>query len=225
MPDIGLILAEDEAVKAKFSTLTVPDPKAQGGERRARAWFGYPSGERERTYPFITVDLIDIRFAAERAESMESVLYDWWPSEAGTMEEYATKIGLTLDPTEKVGLAIRFQPYDLYYQVATHARFSAHDRALTAKMLSIDYAPLSQLGTLHVPADNTQRWLDNEGWARADYIDPEGKNVHRKVYTLKVSAHMSLGDPVAYAKVLQVAADILGTADGEQYGSFINDGA
>ena len=70
---------------------------------------------------------------------------------------------------------------------------------------------------------NTQRWLDNEGWVRADYIDGEEKVVHRKVYTLKVSAHMVLSDPAQWAKVLQVAATIHGTADGEQYASYTND--
>jgi hypothetical protein len=221
VPDTGILLAEDEAMKAKFSHLHVPDPKAEGGSRRAQVWFGMPSTERERVYPFVTIDLIDIAFSAERAHSLEVINVDWWPSEAETFQEYADANDIEVDPDHPYGATVRFQPYDIYYQVATHARYALQDRHLTAQMLSLDYAPLSQLGTLHVPADNTQRWLDNEGWANADYLDAEGKVVRRKVYTLKVSAHMAVTDPAVYIKVLRVAAIINGTTDGEQYAEWV----
>lgn len=208
-------------MKAKFSTLYVPDPKQPDGKRRAKVWFGMPSTERERTYPFITIDLIDIAFASERAHSMEKINVDWWPSEAATYQEYADLHAITVDPEAPYGSTIRFQPYDIFYQVATHARYAVQDRHLTSQMLSTSYAPLSQIGTLHVPADGTQRWLDNDGWVRADYRDAEEKTVWRKVYSLKVSAHMAVDDPATFARVTQVAATLRGTTDGEQYASWV----
>lgn len=204
-------------MKAKFSTLTVPDPTQADLQRRVKVWFGMPSSERERTYPFITIDLIDIVFAADRAHSMEEVVYDWWPSTGATFQEYADIIGLTVPVDDPYGAARRFQPYDIYYQVATHCRYALQDRHVTSRMLSLDYAPLSNLGTLHVPADETQRWMDNIGWQRADYSDQEEKTVWRKVYTLKVSAHMPINDPEAFNRVLTVAGSLNGVPDGEQY--------
>lgn len=220
MSDVGLLLAESEAVKAKFSTLHVPDPKQPDNRRRAKVWYGQPSSERERTYPFVTIDFVDIRFAADRAHTLDQVTVDWWPSEGSTFQEYADLRGIDVDPEAPYGTTIRFQPYDIYYQVATHSRFALQDIHLTAQMLSTEYAPLSQIGTLHVPADGTQRWLDNEGWNRADYRDSEDKTVFRKIYMIKVSAHMAVGDPAIFARVLEVAATLHGMADGEQYASW-----
>lgn len=225
MPDVGLLLAESEAVKAKFSTLYVPDPKQPDNRRRVKVWYGNPSGERERAYPFITIDFIDIRFGAERAHSLDQVAVDWWPAEGSTFQEYADLRDIDVDPDAPYGTTIRFQPYDLYYQVSTHTRTALQDMHLTSQMLSTEYAPLSQIGTLHVPADGTQRWLDNEGWSRADYRDAEEKTVFRKIYMLKISAHMAVGDPAAYARVLEVAATIHGTADGEQYAAWVHSDA
>jgi hypothetical protein len=216
-------MAEDEAMKAKFASLKVPDQSADDLSRRVKVWFGMPSAEREIIYPFISVDLIDIAFSGERAHSLERVSVDWWPSAAQTFAEYAALVDITLDADVPYATAVRFQPYDIYYQVATHCRYAIQDRYLTAQMLSTDYAPLNNLGTLHVPADDTQRWLDNVGWQRADYRDTEDKTVWRKVYTIKVSAHMPVDDPTAFTKVLQVAATINGTADGEQYDGWVTE--
>jgi len=219
--DVGFLLAEDEALKAKLSSLTVPDPSHEGGDRRVQVWYGMPSTEREAIFPFITIDLIDVVFAAERAHSLETVAVDWWPSTAPTFAEYAEMIGISgLDPAAPYASTILFQPYDLYYQVSTHCRYARQDRRLTAQLISYQYLPLNNLGTLHVPADDTQRWLDNMGQTRADYLDPEGKPVWRKVYTLKVSAHMPVTDPEAYLRVLQVGFSLRGIHDGEEYASW-----
>lgn len=222
MTKVGFLLAEDEALKAKFSELTVPDPNEQGGQKRVKVWYGMPSTERERQYPFISLDLIDIEFAAERAHDLNQVKVDWWPSYASTYAERAVQLDpdVVLDVDEPYGITTRFQPYNLYYQVATHTREPLQDRYLNAQMLSSSYAPLSNIGYLYVPADDTHRWLDNLGWNRADYIDNEGKNVHRKVFNLMVTAHMEVITASAFAKVQQLQAVINGTADGEQYASF-----
>jgi len=219
--DRGLLLAEDEALKAKLSSLTVPDPSQEGHDRRVQVWFGMPSTEREAIFPFITIDLIDVVFAAERAHSLQVVDVDWWPSTAKTFAEFAALVGLEgLDPEAPYARTILFQPYDLYYQVSTYCRNPRQDRRLTSQLLMTNFIPLNNLGTLHVPADDTQRWLDNMGSTRADYRDTEDKPVWRKVYTLKVSAHMPVNDPAAYIKVLKVGYSLNGIHDGEQYASW-----
>lgn len=227
MAKVGYILAEDEAMKAKFSTLYVPDPKEQNGRKRVKVWFGMPSRERERTYPFITIDFVDIEFAADRAHSLDVIKVDWWPSHAATYADYNALVSpdVVLDTEEPYATTVRFQPYNLYYQVATHTRNAVQDRYLTAQMLGSSYAPLSNIGHLHVPEDGTYRWLDNLGLGSADYLDDENKSVWRKVFNLKVSAHMEVIGPSSFAKVQQLVASIHdGTTDGApQLASFSNE--
>lgn len=209
-------------MKAKLSTLTVPDPTQPDNKRRVKTWFGMPSDEREAIYPFIAIDLIDIVFATDRAHSMQVVDADWWPSVAATFQEYADLMDppLVLEEDHPYGTTILFQPYDLYYQVASHCRTALQDRHLTMQLLSTSYMPLNNIGTLHVPADETQRWLDNMGSTRADYRDQEGKVVWRKVYNVKVSAHMAVTDPVAYAQVLALSLALKDVDSGESYASW-----
>jgi hypothetical protein len=223
--EYGFLLAEDEAMKAKLSTLTVPSPKEESGQKKVKVWYGMPSGERERTFPFITIDLLDITFTADRAHDLGVVAVDWWPSSAVTYQEHNDRVtpGTTLDAEAPYAITTRFQPYDIFYQVSTHCRTAVQDRYLTARLLDTAYFPLSNLGTLHVPADGTQRWADNEGWARADYLDQDEKAVWRKAYTIKISAHMAPTDPLAYQRVLQVATEISGMTDGELYATAVTD--
>ena len=53
------IIAEDLALKTLLSGITVSDDS--NASRPVKAWFGYPDVEvRDQTFPFITIDLIDI---------------------------------------------------------------------------------------------------------------------------------------------------------------------
>jgi hypothetical protein len=220
MPERGILLAEDEALKAKLSGLLVSVPNSDPDTRRVKVWYGMPSTERDRVYPFITIDLIDIVFATDRVHSAQIVEVDWWPSTYDTFADYAAAIGLEVPEDAPYGTTILFQPYDIYYQVATHSRSVLHDRQLTAMLLSGAFLPLNNFGYLHVPADDTQRWLDNLGWASADYRDAEDKVVRRKVYTVKVSAHMAVEEPQAVQQVLAVYGAINGIHDGEEYAAW-----
>lgn len=194
----GILLAEDEAMKSKLSGLTVAE---KGGRKNVKLWFRQPSAEREQSWPFITIDLIDIVFAADRAHSAQYFHTDGWPSEYPTMTEWAAANGVDLPGTVSVE-AMSWLPYDLYYQVATYTRYAQHDRELTARLLSTAYLPY-RMGYLDVPADESCRWLELEGYSSADYIDAEsgGKRVFRKVFNVKVSAHMPPEDPLVFYKV------------------------
>lgn len=216
--DRGILLAEDQALKAKLGSFTVPTKNGQSA--RVKVWYGMPDSVRETIYPFTTIDLLDVVFARDRAHSLQVVDVDWWPSTAPTFAEFADMVGMEVDPEAPYASTILFQPYDLYYQVATHTRSSRQERHLISQIISHGFAPLNSLGTLHVPADNTQRWLDNLGMTTADYIDSEQKSVFRKVFNLQISAHIPVNDPTAYFKVLKVAASLHGMDDGEEYATW-----
>ena len=52
----GFLLAEDEALKNLFRNLTVTDDRDNA--REVQVFFRYPEGETERSYPFITLEMI-----------------------------------------------------------------------------------------------------------------------------------------------------------------------
>ena len=54
----GFLLAEDEALKNLFRNLTVTDDRDNA--REVQVFFRYPEGETERSYPFITLENIDL---------------------------------------------------------------------------------------------------------------------------------------------------------------------
>ncbi|NDC89491.1 MAG: hypothetical protein EB075_11945, partial [Bacteroidetes bacterium] len=64
MPNTGFTLAEDAALKQRLSALTVSDDRDM--RRPIKTFFRYPDAETEKTYPFATIELIDIEFDAQR---------------------------------------------------------------------------------------------------------------------------------------------------------------
>lgn len=197
MSNPGFLLAEDAAVKARFSGLTVSDDR--NGARGVQVFFRYPEGETERLYPFITIEMIDIVHALERQHS-EVTIYastssaastqftgpnalEYWPSTHADFTQFAASV--------PVVSANEFIPVDILYQVSTYARSALHDRQLSAQMLS-SVARL-RWGFIDVPEDNTIRRFDLLDWVTADLLDPEAgyrKRIFRKVYTLRMSAEI-----------------------------------
>ena len=211
MAERGLLLAEDEALKAKLSNITVAAPREKGGRKKAKVWYGMPSGEREKDYPFITIDLLDIVFAADRAHSAQIGEVDYWPSEYPTIAEWAAANNVPYDPDNNIVEATWFHPYDIYYQVATYARTAQHDREMTATLMGTAYLP-DRWGYLHVPADDSHRWLDRIGFSQADFLESAGqddKRVYRKVYNVSVSAQLPPENPFLYYRVLTVATTLI----------------
>ena len=212
----GFLLAEDEAMKAKLSGLTVAAPRESGGRKRVKTYYRFPSEEMERTYPFITIERTDIAFAADRAHSAEITAIDYWPSEWETFAEYAVAHGLTdFDIDLASAEATRWHPYDIHYQVATYARSAQHDAEMTATLLGTAYLP-DRWGYLDVPADGSSRWLDRVGYAQADLLEVAGgttKRTFRKIYNVTVSAHLPPEDPFVFGRVLAVMGLITVTND------------
>lgn len=214
----GFLLAEDAAVKARFSGMTVSDDK--NGARPVQVFFRYPEGETERIYPFITIESIDIVHALERQHS-EVTIYaststaasaqitgpaamTYWPSEHYDFTQYVSDSQLVASN--------EFLPVDILYQVSTYTRSAMHDRQLTSQMLHS--RARMRWGFIDVPADNTVRRFDLLDWVTADLLDPEAgyrKRIFRKVYTLKMSAEMTTHDLVVSKRATQIHSSISDT--------------
>lgn len=190
----GFLLAEDEAIKARFSGLYVTDDRNE--RRPVKVFFRYPEGETERDYPFITIELIDVLHATERQLSDQTAyidttgsglftdrpaFVDYWPSESASISGSATFL-----------IADDFIPVDLLYQVSIYTRSALHDRQLTSGIIR-KVAPF-RWNSINIPADGTVRRFDMLDWTNADLLDMESgyrKRIFRKVLTLKMSAEIT----------------------------------
>ena len=192
------LIAEDTAVKARFSGLTVSDDRNAG--RPVQVFFRYPEGEVEKAYPFITIEQIDIVHARARQHS-EVTLYagyregdesvpnrlDYWPS---TSTNASAAPGADAF-SEAYLIANEFIPVDMLYQVTTYCRSFKHDRELTSKILTT-VVPF-RWGAIGITQDDTMRWFDMLDWTNADLLDPESgyrKRVFRKIYTLQMTSEL-----------------------------------
>jgi hypothetical protein len=219
MSRIGFLLAEDEAIKNILSSITVTDDR--NNARSVEVFFRYPESETERSYPFITIEHIDIIHARNRQHSESDIFFrtgannvppipagsanrmDYWPSVSST---FSFKTGKNnygyLEANEHV-------PIDLLYQISTFTRTALHDRHLTAKILT-EVFPWRR-GFIDIGADNTIRRLDLLDWTTADLLDPEAgyrKRIFRKVYTVQMTAEIPSSRIVGRHAVTKIVGNV-----------------
>lgn len=184
------VLAEDAALKTHLSGITVSDEK--NNNRPVGVWFGYPDVEiRTQNYPFITIDLLNVRQAPERQASGWTIDSDRQGTVApvnGQYYEYEIPVA-----------------YDLIYQVTSYARHPRHDRAIIFQ-LNQKFPGLR--GRLAVPnalgTATAYRHLFLEGIVKADAATGENgsKRLMRNVYTVRVVSEMTpAGAAVAIPQV------------------------
>jgi hypothetical protein len=193
----GFLLAEDEALKNRFSGLTVSDDR--NSSREVQVFFRYPEGETERLYPFITIELIDIVHARNRQHSViDQYGYhegDDWSDSPSAIQYYPSQGLITVPDDLEYLKTTEYVPVDIMYQVSTFTRSALHDRQLVNKMLT-DVVSF-RYNSIYIPADNTSRRLDLLDWSTADLLDPEAgykKRIFRKVYTLQMTAELPTSD-------------------------------
>lgn len=204
----GFLFAEDEAIKKRFSDLTVSDDRE--AERPVQVFFRYPEGETERKYPFITIELIDIVHAKNRQHS-DTYLdthrdghpnnLDYWPSTSSASSPNVPGFD-SFRTTE-------FTPVDLLYQVSTFTRSAIHDRQLASQMLA-NIVPF-RYSSIMIEADGTSRRLDLLDWSTADLLDPEAgyrKRIFRKVYTLQMTSEIPTSSLTGLKKVSSVSTTL-----------------
>lgn len=221
MSRTGFLLAEDEALKVRLSNLTVSDDR--NNARPVQVFFRYPEGETERTYPFMTIEMIDLVHARNRQHSETELHYyntaggasapaNWqnrpdaltyWPDESSNLSNFTNKNNFKILSTNE------FVPVDLIYQVSVFARSALHDRQLSSQMIRKVF-PFRRSSIL-IPADGTSRRLELLDWTTADLLDPESgyrKRIFRKIYTLQMSAEVPSTDVYGTKQATSVIANI-----------------
>lgn len=216
MSNPGFLLAEDAAVKARFSSIAVSDDREP--QRVAQVFFRYPEGEKEKNYPFITIENVGLVHNTRLQHSEQTYYYstavgasannpayiNYFPSEmtASGLQELLEDdvVYLKMDS---------FVPVTLIYQISTYARSALHDRQLTSKILR-RVAPFRR-GFIDVPEDGTVRRFDLISWANSDLLDGEAgyrKRIFRKVYTIHMSAEIPASDINLVKRVESVVGTI-----------------
>jgi hypothetical protein len=184
---MAFLINEDQALKDLLEGMTVADQNQ--AERPVSVYFRMPEAEERRvTYPFITIDFIDMEEEVDRAHR-GTVTPEYLP------EGYEEPV---VDGVYKTEFPI---PMSLIYQITTHARSAWHDRSLVAQMLN--KLPV-RFGSLDVAADETVRRLDRLDMQQVDMLDQNNKRVFRKAYTVAVSAEIFPEALLASQRVTQV---------------------
>lgn len=166
------IISEDTALKAKLSGIKVSD--AKNNVRDVGVWFGQPDLEiREQSYPYITIQLVDVSEDPTRAH------------------RGVTKLGYTPDgvanPTDAPILTEYPIPMDLMYQINTYSRHPYHDRALITELM--DNRIKVRFGWLEIPSESTVRRMDLLGYTKRD-IAEQDKRLFVNVFTVRVSSEL-----------------------------------
>lgn len=172
------LLEEDDALKRKLSEPRITVSDGARATRPVEVWFGQPDLElRQRTYPYISIELIDINEANERVMTGFPRL-TYTPSGYAPLGEGEVRYANNF-PT----------PYDLDYQVSVWSRHPRHDREILAKLLG-GRLPM-RFGSLHLLETNRVARLDLLGGPRvSDTTDEAGKRLFRKVFTVRVSTEL-----------------------------------
>jgi hypothetical protein len=191
---VTFIISEDEALRNLLVGMVVSDSK--NSSRPVGVWFGQPDPEiRTQSFPFITVDLIDIAEARERV--MAGRVSPWYYAPSDLDEDEGWDMYL---PT----------PLNLDYQITTFARQPRHDRQILSQLLGARL-PL-RFGSLQVAEavdddDNvltTIRRLDVLNVVKRDTTE-SGKRMFMNAFTVRVSSEIPQPyDFATYKKVLEV---------------------
>jgi len=185
---MSFILSEDQALKNLMQGIVVTDEK--NNSRSVQAWFANPDVElRNQSYPYVTIELIGVEWAAYRQHSGFMADNDRQGTVApanGEVFEYEV-------PTA----------WDLMYQVTSYARHPRHDRAIIAHLLNNDF--VANRGFLPVPNDlGTQtayRHITLQNFAKRDTTE-DGRRLFRNVFTVLVTSESTptSGDSVAWVE-------------------------
>ncbi len=187
------IISEDEALRDRLTGMTVSDSK--NPIRPVGVWFGQPDPEiRAQSFPFVTVDLIDMSEATERVMSGKSAPWYLKPDDLSADEGWDTWY-----PT----------PINLDYQVTTFARQPRHDRQILEQMLGgrlpvrFGFLEVTERIVNNVP-NTTVRRLDLLNVVKRDTTEA-GKRMFMNAFTVRVSSEIaSPFDLDVYQRVREV---------------------
>jgi hypothetical protein len=201
---MSFLLSEDEALRNLLKGMVVTDQKSvtnAGPQRSVKVYFGQPDQElRDQTYPYITIDMIDIAedySRASRGRVKPAYLTD--PTVIGDNTTYDSDLH-----DWDINMPI---PVSIDYQITTYSRQPRHDREILAQLL-YKKIPL-RFAVLHTD-DNTVRRLDVLDVSKRD-ITEQAKRLFVNAITVRVSSEIAPETFNKMYKVLQVTAT--GTTD------------
>jgi hypothetical protein len=190
-PDIwehkGFMLAEDDALKAYLTGITVPGQNPDSPRVDVGVWFRWPTGERQLKYPFITIDSITAEPAYELFHSNHQMdvrgLY---------RPDFDTHLPVPSEGWDRMSYSVlNYLPFRLVYQVNVYSRHNLHDRYLRS-IFATDVFPQRPFW-LGVDADMTWRRTEQIGYAASDQSETSEsgtKRIFRKIYTIAMLAEV-----------------------------------
>jgi hypothetical protein len=166
-----------------------------GTTRKVGVWFGQPDQEiRSQSYPYITIDMIDIAEAFDRAHrGRVSPTYYEDPTTIATGVNWNSNLH-----DKDMDFPI---PVNIDYQITTYARQPRHDRQILAELLYTKI-PL-RFAVLNVGPDTqygTARRLDVLDISKRD-ITEQGKRLFVNAITVRVSSEIA---PSTFNKLYKV---------------------
>lgn len=200
------LLSEDKGLRERLQGVVVHDQKADGQDtpRQVGVWFGQPDQElRAQSYPYITIDMIDIN----RDPSRE-------------MRGRATADYLRpADLPDNFGFEADWPiPVNIDYQVTTFARHPRHDRELLATLL--DGRLALRFGIIELE-DGTTRRFDVLGVSKRDMVE-QGKRLFMNAVTVRISSEIAQGTLRTIQKVEEIQFDSASQEGWTPIGSFTN---
>ena len=173
------VLAEDAALKTHLNGITVSDDKSNN--RPVKVWYGFPDVEvRDQSFPYITIDLIDILPANER----QTYGFITDTDNLGTVTPDANYVY-----TNQIPVA-----YDLIYQITSFSRHPRHDRSIIYQLMTKFPSKYSRL-KVYTPDGTgfTIRSMFVDGFVKRDTVEGETGNrrLLRNVYTVRVVSQMT----------------------------------
>jgi len=199
----GFILDVDEAMKDKCRGILVDDQKASTDRREADVYYRMPDRAiTERTFPYLTVDLLRIERAADREQRGENVLIPYVPKgypDVEVEDQYTADMPI---------------PMNFIYQITSHARYAQHDRQIWFQMLQNDRFP-PRGAYLVVPPTYRQMFVSGPVDLSDMEPSPGGvpKRLFRKAWTASVTGELFQSDIVTLSKITEVDITLVNMLD------------
>lgn len=185
------LLSEDKALRERLQGITVTDQKAesQNATRKVGVWFGQPDQEiRDQSYPYITIDMLDISRATEREHRGKTDASYLRPSDLDEEKGFETDYPI---------------PVNIDYQITTFARHPRHDREILATLL--DGRTALRFGIIELD-DNTVRRFDVLGLSKRDLVE-QGRRLFMNAITVRISSEIAQGTLQTLEKVQNIEFD------------------
>lgn len=182
----GLLLAEDEALKVKLQGIKVTTDRRGGTEVPVRFRMSdpdvAPQGRDPRApkgvvYPLITIDQLSVVYDPTRDHTAFGQQITYEPSTAvlSEIEEHVYTADFPL-------------PVRLYYQITAFSMNWQHDREIFSQLLHREIVPL-KVGTLYVPADETNRLMVSLGTTQSNTLS-QNRRIFRRTHSVYVEAEI-----------------------------------